>query len=107
MVAPDNPGEKSDCNHGKSHGVIAKDRFTGKSRKQLGSHSHGRKYQDVDLRMAEKPEHMLPKKRLPASLGKEEAGTQNTVEKQHGESCGQDRQGQQQENGRDEKRPDS
>ena len=104
-MAPDDPGEKGDGDHGKGHRVIAKDRFAGKSREDIRGYPHGRQHQDIDLRMAKEPKKMLPEERLPSPFGEKEARPESAIKQQHGKRSGQHRQSKQQQNGGDEERP--
>ncbi len=56
--------------------------------------------------MAEKPKHVLPEQRLAAAFGKKKAGARHPIKKQHGQGRSQNRQCEEQQNRRDEERPD-
>jgi hypothetical protein len=71
----------------------------------LGHQAHGGQDEDVDLRVAEQPEQMLPEDRV-ATLGRvEEVGPEVPVEHHQEEGHGDDRHGKQGEQLRDQRHP--
>ncbi len=105
VVPVDHPGQERDGDHREGHGVVPEDRLAGEDREDLGGDAHGGQDQDVDLRVPEVPEQVLPEQRLAAARRIEPVGAQGPVEQQHGHARGQHGQGQEQQDGRDEERP--
>ena len=91
MVPPDNKSEKTDCDHRKHHRLVTKDWLATEDAQHITRHTHGRKDHDVDLRMPEKPEKMLPKQRLSALSRIKEARTEVQIKNEHGSSRGKNR----------------
>src|SRR5206468_2458635 len=81
-----------DGNHRERHRVVAEDRLAAEDGQDLGGDAHGRQDQDVDLRMAEVPEEVLPEQRLAAATRPEPAGDERAVEQEHRDARGEDRQ---------------
>jgi hypothetical protein len=88
------------------HRVVAEDRLPREDREDVGRDAHGGQDQDVDLRVAEEPEEVLPEERLAAARGVEEVRPGHAVEQQHAEAGGEDREREEEEDRGDEERPD-
>ena len=81
-MAPDDPRKKGDGDHGEGHGPVPEDRLAREHRQDVGGHAHGGKHQNVDFRMAEEPEQVLPQERH-AARGQEKVGVEDTIEEKH------------------------
>src|SRR5206468_7896278 len=62
--------------------------------------------EDVDLRVAEEPEEVLPEERLTTAGGVEEMRPRHAVEEEHAERGREHGEGQEEQDGGDEERPD-
>ena len=110
--------KKPRCEGRVNEGFIAPDRFAGVVRQNFANDSHRRKNQDVNFRMTQEPEQMLPEQRaataadigdLPGNhqAGREEkAGVRNFVHQLHDAGRFQGRKREQQEERGHELRPD-
>ena len=105
-MAPDDPGEKGDGDHGEGHRVVAEDRLARERRKDIRGRAHRGQDEDVHLRMAKEPEKVLPQQRLAASFGEEEAGAEHAIEQEHRQGRRENRQREQKQDGGNEERPD-
>ena len=104
-MSPNDPPEKSDADDGEHHRVIAEHGLARSVRDDVRHHPHRRNDEDVHLRVPEIPEQVLPQNRL-AAVGKvEEVGANGLVEEQHDCRTRKNRDGEQHEDGGDEKRP--
>ena len=68
MVTPDDETQYGDRDHRIHHHAIAEDRFAAERREDIGGHSHRRQNHDVNFRMTEEPEQMLPQQRMSARM---------------------------------------
>ena len=75
-------------------------------RQDLAHHAHRREDDDVDLRVAEEPEEVLPEDRVASGVGVEEAAAVVAVDEERDHAGRQDRRGEQDQGGGDEHRPD-
>ena len=66
VVAPDQEAEEADAEDGVHHRFVAEDRLAREGREQLRGHAHAGQDRDVDLRVAEEPEQVLPQQRRAA-----------------------------------------
>ena len=101
-MAPDRP----------HHGLITEHRLARESGQHVRGHAHSRKNGDVNLRMAEEPEQVLPQQRRPARMrgdgrighhqpaGNEEARSRHAIEQQQQARGKQDPERQQPEDRR-------
>src|SRR5439155_14728292 len=85
---------------------VAEDRLAREDGQDLGDDAEGRQDEDVDLRMAEGPEEMLPEERVAAVFRLEEARAEVAVEEEEDRRRRQARQGEEQEEVLHERRPD-
>ena len=60
MVAPDQKAEKTDGAERERHYPVSEYGLARKVREHVRHHAHARQNRDVNLRMTEKPEEMLP-----------------------------------------------
>ena len=104
-MGPDHEADHADRDHGIGHAQITEHRLARESRDNVADHTKGRQDQDVNLRMAKKPEQMLIEQRIAPARRIIKGGAEITVRQQHGDSAGQNRQGQQQQEGGDQHRP--
>ena len=65
-MAPHREAQQADRHNGVHHGLVSEDRLARKGREHLRSHAHSRQDCDVNLRMTEEPEQVLPQQRRPA-----------------------------------------
>ena len=91
-MAPDDPAEEGDRDHREGHGAVAEDGLARKDRQDLRGNAHRRQDQDVDFRMTEEPEQVLPQDRLAAFGGIEEGGPEAAIEEQHRHRGGEHRE---------------
>ena len=66
VVDPDAEAEEGDRGDGVDHDRVAEERLAREDRDDLGDDAEGRQDQDVDLRVAEDPEEVLPEQRIAA-----------------------------------------
>src|SRR5215471_21511734 len=59
-MAPNHEAEYAYGQHGVNHGLVSKNRFAREDGNQLRAQTHRRQNRDIHLRMAEKPEQVLP-----------------------------------------------
>src|SRR5437762_3857830 len=71
MVAPHEKSEQADSEDRKHHRAIAKHGFTREGRENVRRRAHARKNRDVNLRVTEEPEEVLPKNRRAAGVQRE------------------------------------
>jgi hypothetical protein len=83
VVTPNDETEKRDGDDGVHHGLVTEDRLSREDRYDVGGETHGRKNQDVNLRMPKEPEEVLPKKRLAAPRRPEEACSHVEIAEEH------------------------
>ena len=60
VVRPDAQADEGDGRGGGGHELVAEQHLAREDRDDLGDHAEDRQDQDVDLRMAEEPEQVLP-----------------------------------------------
>ena len=65
-MAPDKKAQHANRENRKHHGAITEDGFARESRKDVRRRTHAWQNRDVNFRMAEEPEQMLPKQRRTA-----------------------------------------
>ncbi len=106
MVRPDNKADAANRDHRISHTQITENRLFRESRNNLGDHAKARQDKNVNFRMREEPEQMLVHNRITTACRVEESGSEITVCQQHGDSTGEYRQRQKQQENRDQNRPD-
>ena len=106
VVRPDAEAEEGNDRSGEYNGGIAEERFPREGRQDVRHDAHGRKDEDVDLRVAEYPEEVLPEQRVSArACGIEEVRTEESVEQEQREGDGEGREGEDDEEGDDERHP--
>ncbi len=66
VVSPHPEAEEGDGGTGENHGRVTEQRLAAEHRQDLRHDPHRRQDQDVDLRMAEQPEQVLPEDRVAA-----------------------------------------
>ena len=64
VMAPDDEAQSGDRHHRVNHHLVAENRLAAERRQDVGRDSHRGKDHDVDLRMAEEPEQVLPQQRM-------------------------------------------
>ena len=115
-MAPNHEAEKPDRAHRIDHRLIAEDGLARKRRDNMRRNAHARKNRDVDLRMAEEPEEVLPQQRRAASVvdelvahhearRDEEACSAHAVEQQQDARGKEHGEGKQHQDGRDKPSP--
>ena len=82
MVRPNGKGQHADGDPGKDNRFVPKQRLAREDRNDLGDNPEGRQDQDIDLRVAEEPEQVLPEQRVAALGDVVEMGAQQAVEQQ-------------------------
>src|SRR5262245_51111889 len=80
VVRPDAQADEGDHHHRRDHNRVSEDGLARKDRNDLREAGEGRNDQDVDFRMAEDPEEMLPQHRGAAGLRVEEARAEKAVQ---------------------------
>src|SRR5205085_9996511 len=68
VVAPDEEAQKADCEHGEDHREVAEDGLAREGGEYVRGRAHARKYGDVDFRVSEEPEEVLPQNRRAARV---------------------------------------
>ena len=86
MVRPHSESEKRDEDSRVDYERIAEQRLPAESRDDLRHDSKPRQKQDVDLRMSEYPEQVLPEQNVPAGGRIEERRPESPIEHQEHES---------------------
>ena len=114
-MSPDHEAEESDGHDGVNHRFVAEDWFAREHGEQLRAHPHGRQDRDVNLRMAEEPEEVLPQERRTASVTRElavdgdqrheEAGAEVAIHEQENATREKNAEREQAQDSRDEPRP--
>ena len=104
-MAPHDPRQEGDGDDRQHHGVVAEHGLARSVGQNIRGDAHGGQDEDVDLRVPEEPEQMLPEQRLPVAGRKEETGPERLVEEQHDQRAGQNRDGQKDQDRGDEERP--
>src|SRR5687767_427474 len=97
-MRPDNKRHKADEDDRKDHGLISADWFTGIVGDNFSNDTHRRQDENINFRMSQEPEQMLPKKRVAPSAhiqrlsadhksaGQEKTGPGQAVHKLHDRS---------------------
>jgi hypothetical protein len=106
MVGPDHEADHADRHHRIGHSEIAEDRLAAEGGDDLADHAEARQDHDVDLRVAEEPEEVLIEDRVSAAGRVEEMGSEIAVGEQHRDRAGQHREGEQEQEGGHQDRPD-
>ena len=83
VVRPDAQADEGDGHRGGGHELVAEQHLAREDRDHLGDHAEDRQDQDVDLRVAEEPEQVLPQERRAAVLHVEEVRPEVAVEQDH------------------------
>src|SRR5258707_14241080 len=84
MMAPDDETESADGHQREDHRLIPENRFTRKHRDDFGNHAHGRQDEDVDLRMPEEPEKVLPEQWLAVVIAREKRRSEIQIKEHNG-----------------------
>ena len=105
VVTPDDEAKKRDGDDGVDHRLVTEDRLSREDRDDVGGETHGRKNQDVNLRMPEEPEEVLPKQRLAAAGRPEEARSHVEIAEEHRRSGRKHGHGENEQNRGNEQRP--
>ena len=104
VVRPHGNRQGTDGHRGEHQTLVTEDRLAGEDRDDLAGDAEERQSQDVDLRMPEEPEQVLPQDR--ATIGwVEDHCPEVPVDESHDERSSKDGEGQQHENAGDEDRP--
>ena len=100
---------------GVHHRLVAEDRLASESGKQLRRHAHAGQNRDIDFRVSEEPEQVLPQQRRTAFVPHDlsvhhyqrnvEAGSQIAIQQQQNACREQNAERQQSQNRGDEPRP--
>src|SRR5579884_1038005 len=106
MVRPHGEAQEANGNARPRHKGIAKDRLAREGRQHVRNDAKGRQDQDVDLRVAEGPEEVLPEQRVAAEGVLVEMGAEVAVEQQQAAGRRQARNGEEQQERRDQRHPD-
>ena len=80
VVRPDAQADEGDGHRGGGHELVAEQHLAREDRDDLGDHAEDRQDQDVDLRVAEEPEQVLPEQGRAAVLRVEEVRPEVAVE---------------------------
>src|SRR5215203_285028 len=105
MVRPDAETEEGDGSGGIDHHRVAEERLARKDRKDLGHDAERRQNQDINLRMSEDPEEMLPKERITTGGGFVKPGAREAVEAQEEQRHRDGRKGEDDQQRNNEGRP--
>ncbi len=93
VMQPDHEGQDADRHRRDDHRAVAEQRLAGEGRDHLREHAERRQNQDVDLRMAPRPEQVDVHHGVAAHVRREEMEPEIAVEQQHREGRGQHREG--------------
>ena len=106
VVRPDAEPEERDDRSREDDGGVAEEGLPREGGQDVRDDAHGREDEDVDLRVAEDPEEVLPEQRVRArARGVEEVRAEEAVEQEQGEGDGEGREGEDDEEGDDECHP--
>src|SRR5690606_17722016 len=105
MMDPEPEGEKRHRHDGNDHRAIADKRMPCKDRDQNGEHSRRRQENDVNLRMAEEPEEVLPEQRIATPLRIKEWQAKRALELQQDRAQNERREGEEHHRANDEHVP--
>jgi hypothetical protein len=108
-VSPDHEAQSANRQRGADHGFIAKNRFAREDREQVRRYAHCGQYSDINFRVPEKPEEVLPHQRRTAgmidclaadqqSTGNKEVCTRVAIKHQQDHCCQQDAEGEKNQN---------
>jgi hypothetical protein len=97
VVGPHPPAHEPDGDARGDHERVAEDRLAAEDRDDLRHDPEGREDQDVDLRVTEDPEQVLPQQRIRSLGDVEEVGVEQAVHHQQDQRHRDDRQGQDQQ----------
>ena len=106
MVRPDDEADKADRNHGIGHAEITEDRLAAEGRDHMADDAKRRQDHDVDLRVSEEPEQMLKQHRIAAAGRIVESRAEIAVGQQHRDRAAKHGHGEEQQERRDQHRPD-
>ncbi len=95
MVGPHPYRQRGDRQRGKDQADVAEQRAPGEHRDRLGDHAEVRQDHDVNLRVTEEPEQVLPQQRYAAGGRVEHVGTKVALGEQHDHRRRQHRERQQ------------
>ena len=76
----------------RTNAEVSEDRLPAEDRDDLGDDAEERQDEDVDLRVAEEPEQVLPQNGVAAGGGVEEGPAESPVDEEHGQRRRQDRE---------------
>src|SRR5699024_1928693 len=79
VVSPNHEPEETDQDSRKYHRGVTKQSLTCKCSEYFREYTECRQNQDVNFRVHENPEQMLPDNRVPPRFNKEETGSEHTV----------------------------
>ncbi len=82
-MSPDAEADDGDHRRRADHRRVAEDRLAGEDRDDLRETREGRNNQDVDLRVTEDPEEVLPENGGAARLRVEKTPAEITIDQQH------------------------
>ena len=105
VMPPNAVRQKADEHHRIRHPGVTEQGLAREHRQNLRHHPEGRQRHDVDLRMAEQPEQVLPQDRRGTQLDQVEVRADEAVEKQEEQAHRQTWKGEQDEDGGDQHRP--
>ncbi len=91
-MQPNDEGEDADHHGGGDHRAIAEQRLAGECGDDLRKDAERRQNQDVDLGMTPHPEQVHVHHRIALAIDREEVKAEVTVEQEHREGGGQDRE---------------
>ena len=97
VVGPDAPAHEADGRAGEDHERVAEQRLAAEDREHLGHDAEAGQDEDVDLRVPEDPEQVLPQERVRAGLHVEERGPEQALEVEQHQRHGDDRDGEDQQ----------
>src|SRR5260221_1169184 len=83
VMGPHPSAHESDHYAGRNHHWITEDRFPGKDRHDFRDYAKSWQHEDIDFRMAEDPEKVLPQNRGATGLGFEKLRAKKSLKHQH------------------------
>ncbi len=105
MVHPQTEGEEAERHHRGDDPGVSHDRPAGEDRQHRRDHARGRQENDVDLRVAEQPEQVLPEQRVAAAFRVEERPVEGAFHLEQDRAEDQGREAAEHHQRRDEKVP--
>ena len=90
MMAPDNKTKETNRHHRVNHRPITKDGFSRENTQNITDHSHGRQNHNINFRVTEKPEKVLPQKGLAPIGWVKKARARIQIQKEHSRRCRED-----------------